>query len=458
MENRFVNSILLSAIGDALGWITEFEKSEETIHSKYGVRKIESFYNWQKFVGGRFNGYKDEISSGAYSDDTQLLLSVARSINSYGTIDNKYFSKIELPAWLQYSRGAGRTIKNAANKITRISASWNNNFFTFNAGNQKIDYRESGANGAAMRILPLALANFNDQDKIKECIFSNSIVTHGHPRAIVGAILYGIAVNEILKQNVEEFSFETYLTCIGKDFEKKFEISFITNPLYSSWLAEWNKRKGFEFLPTYNKTVKEALEMLRIIYRNLKDKKNTKDTLNDLGCFNTMTKGSGISTVIGGIFLAVKHYSEPEIAIVEAVNLIGADTDSIAAFTGGLLGALYETKIIPDKWENVQDSNYLKLLAGKLYKISLSQQVFEKEREQPLACKSLNDINSDSYLENDKILFIPLGEGTITKIDRQKTLTSGKYILIIDVTFQIGQSCRFSKLLDIEKNKPKGLF
>jgi hypothetical protein len=122
------------------------------------------------------------------------------------------------------------------------------------------------------------------------------------------------------------------------------------------------------------------------------------------------------------------------------------------------LGALYETKIIPDKWENVQDSNYLKLLAGKLYKISLSQQVFEKEREQPLACKSLNDINSDSYLENDKILFIPLGEGTITKIDRQKTLTSGKYILIIDVTFQIGQSCRFSKLLDIEKNKPKGLF
>jgi len=34
------------------------------------------------------------------------------------------------------------------------SQQWNSNFFTFKAGETTIDYRECGANGAAMRVLP----------------------------------------------------------------------------------------------------------------------------------------------------------------------------------------------------------------------------------------------------------------------------------------------------------------
>ena len=188
MKNRFKNSILLSAIGDALGWITEFEKSVDSIENKYDKSTIDSFYSWEKYVGGRFNGYLDKIKAGSYSDDTQLLLSVARSIKPDGSLDNYYFSKIELPAWLLYARGAGRTIKNAARKIERKSAQWNSNFFTYKAGKTTLDYKDSGANGAAMRILPIALANHKKEEKIKEQIFANSIVTHGHPRAIAGAI------------------------------------------------------------------------------------------------------------------------------------------------------------------------------------------------------------------------------------------------------------------------------
>ena len=122
MRNRYTNSILLSAIGDALGWITEFEKTQESIIKKYDTKEIDSFYDWEKYVGGRFNGYLDKINYGSYSDDTQLLLSVARSIKPNGEINNIYFSKTELPNWLSYARGAGRTIKNAARKIERKSA------------------------------------------------------------------------------------------------------------------------------------------------------------------------------------------------------------------------------------------------------------------------------------------------------------------------------------------------
>lgn len=61
-------------------------------------------------------------------------------------------------------------------------------------------------------------------------------------------------------------------------------------------------------------------------------------------------------------------------------------------------------------------------------------------------------------MENEEIEFNPLGKGIITSIDRQKTLTSGKYNLIIEVDFEIGQSCKFSKLLDIEKNNAEKYF
>jgi len=40
------------------------------------------------------------------------------------------------------------------------------------------------------------------------------------------------------------------------------------------------------------------------------------------------------------VFLASKFYNKSHDAITIAVNSIGTDTDSIAAFTGGIIGAL----------------------------------------------------------------------------------------------------------------------
>jgi len=452
MNNRFINSIFLSAIGDALGWITEFEKTAENIETKYKTSVITGFYEWEKYVGGRFNGYLDKIKAGSYSDDTQLLLSVARSIKPDGSLDNYYFSKIELPAWLLYARGAGRTIKNAARKIERKSAQWNSNFFTYKAGNSTLDYKDSGANGAAMRILPIALGNHKEEEKIKEQIFSNSIVTHGHPRAIAGAILYGIAVNSILKFEKNKFNYEEFLTEIGKNIESKFELSFLHKEEYLSWLNKWNKNSSTKFEDIYEKTVIEILNYLRETYKFLRDNKDTKAALKSFGCYSPETKGSGVSTVVAGIYLACKFFNNPEKAIISAVNSIGTDTDSIAAFTGGLIGALYSEIIIPKKWTSIQDADYLEKMAGNLYLISCRELKSEKPEFLLNSTIEIKEIESDEYKIGYELVFNPLGKGVVKNIDRQKTLTSGKYNLILDVEFDIGQTCRFSKLLDIEKN------
>ena len=115
-ETKYKGAIKLAAIGDALGWITEFERNSDTLKSKYGTVYVSKFYDWEKKVGGKFNGYIDKLKKRSYSDDTQLMLSVARSIMGNGAIDREYFSKVELPSWILYARGAGRTIKNAARK------------------------------------------------------------------------------------------------------------------------------------------------------------------------------------------------------------------------------------------------------------------------------------------------------------------------------------------------------
>lgn len=456
-ETKYKGSLKLAAIGDALGWMTEFEKSKDALRKKFGTDYINTFHDWEKTVGGRFHGYVDKLKAGSYSDDTQLQLSVARSIKSDGFVDQEYFAKKELPEWLLYSRGAGRTIKNAARKIERKSAKWNKNFFTFKAGKTTIDYRESGANGAAMRILPIALANFGEPDKIKEEIFGNSIITHGHPRAILGAMLYGYSIDTILRFNPESFNSTSFLTELGKDMKQKFSIDFLSSQKFSSWESEWNKGTLKPFRDLFNEIIEETQEYLRDTYKLLMNNTSDFDALTKLGCYKNETKGSGTSTVIAGIYLTCKYSKEPLKGIEQAVNSIGTDTDSIAAFAGGLIGALHGQSIIPSKWKTVQDIDYLDAISIRLLEISESR----AELKSPIKndkYKPIAEIESDSFQPNDKVYLETLSVGTIKEIDRQKTLTKGKYNLILDVDFEVGQFCRFAKLLSIEEENKADLF
>jgi ADP-ribosylglycohydrolase len=452
-ETKYKGSIKLSAIGDALGWITEFEKSSQSLSDKFGAEKIDKFYSWQKTVGGRFYGYIDNIKAGSYSDDTQLLLAVARSIKADGNLDHNYFAKIELANWLDYARGGGRTVKTAADKIQRKSTQWFNNFYNFKVNGENIDYRQSGANGAAMRVLPIALANLGDIEKIKEQIFCNSISTHGHPRALLGAMLYGYAVNQIIVIRPEDFNWENYITQIGVDFIKKFDLPFINKPEIKVWLNEWNKSSSKPFELVYEEILVETQQYLRLVYQNIKQSISVQETLQKLGCFASATKGSGTSTVIAGIYLATKFHDKPLEAIIEAVNALGSDTDSIAAFAGGLIGGLHGHNIIPEKWKNVQDIGYLDKIAERLLEISEYRlnEVEVKDNFQT-ETKFLNKPQNDDFELNQEIEFVPLGKGTIVNIARQPTLTKGKYNLIIEANLVLGQSILISKLFNDGKN------
>src|SRR2546425_6069447 len=134
LYTRFSGALMGGAIADALGWPTEFARTPEDLERVGLTYPIRDLVPWHKRTGGRFFTRIDNIQPGDYSDDTQLTLSVARSLNADGTVDNEYFAKKELRYWLDYARGAGATVTAAAKSASRRSTDWRWNFFRFKRG------------------------------------------------------------------------------------------------------------------------------------------------------------------------------------------------------------------------------------------------------------------------------------------------------------------------------------
>ena len=113
------------AAGDALGWPQE-------IRQRGGSRGVETvphieFKKWTRRSGGQYRPFEEIIGAGEYSDDTQLMLAIARSRTTYGADWWKAFATVELPLWTLYERGGGGATKRAARAWTSGEPPWKNN-------------------------------------------------------------------------------------------------------------------------------------------------------------------------------------------------------------------------------------------------------------------------------------------------------------------------------------------
>src|SRR5262249_46961249 len=207
-----------------------------------------------------FNAYIEYIAPGDYSDDTQLALATARSIFPDGRCDVEYFSKTEMPLWLGYARGAGATVIAAAKALSRRSAVWNKNFFTIRRGGGVFSYETAGANGAAMRIAPIAMANPTDLPQLQREVWRNAVVTHGHPRAIVGALVYARAVAYVI--STPSPSMAEFLDTL-RTFVESIELP--SDPDLEAWVTEWQRRSQDEFVSVLRATCDEMLRFVGLL-------------------------------------------------------------------------------------------------------------------------------------------------------------------------------------------------
>lgn len=440
LSNRTAGSLLAAAAGDAMGWMTEFIRSPDDLKRKMRVDRVTEYQAWSKRVGGRFQGYEDYIAPGEYSDDTQLTICTAACISSNGCFDYRTFCDFEYPMWLEYARGAGGTVKEAAEKIQRKSADWNSNFFSRKMKEGTIDYRDGGANGAAMRISPHVLANVGRWTQAEADIWRNSIISHGHPRAIIGAILYGYALYTALQWS-ESTTGQELIETLG-NWVKQLEIPQI--PALRIWLNEWNKGRKEPFETVFNNTKQEAVEQLRLVWLALSKDESPESVLKKLGCFSPNTKGSGLATAMAGIYLFARKPEQTQENIVVAANMIGSDTDSIAAFVGGLGGAAFGLEAIPEKWRSqIQDAPFLIRIGKHLASISSGKPDQMKIRPGSIGIKIGKALSRKAVAPDMRVVHRRLGSGTITKMDTQSLLSKEQTVTIIVIHFDEGQSCKF---------------
>ena len=353
-------AFLAFAAGDALGWPQEMPRSVRGGPTT-GSPSVE-FRTWTRRSGGRFRPYDEVIRAGEYSDDTQLTLAVGRSRTNHGADWWKAFMRAELPRWMLYERGGGGATKRAAHSWVTGRPPWL-------AGNADAvrRYFDAGGNGVAMRVLPHAvfLAGRDDPVALVHDVVRDGAATHGHPRALVGATAYGYAAWSLVRRT-RTLGFGELLDLL-LDERGAWEAFPDAERGGGAWLEAANRVLEEPYARLWERTVGEMRELLERARRGVRAGALADDraVLDDLGCFGRF-KGAGTVTAAAAAYLTARHAAQPAQGVLRAAFEQGADTDTLAAMTGGLLGCLGGEDWLPAPWRNVQDAAYLRRLAGRV--------------------------------------------------------------------------------------------
>jgi ADP-ribosyl-[dinitrogen reductase] hydrolase len=163
LQDRVLGAFLGFAIGDALGATVEFMTRGEIV-ARYGVH--------DRITGGGWL----RLAPGQVTDDTEMTLALGRSLIRRRGLDLRDLCE-EFAAWLKKGPvDVGNTCRRGIRRyLTEGSVA--GPYFEGDAGN-----------GAAMRVLPVALASFGHPNIAAEWCRAQCRVTHHHPLSDAAAL------------------------------------------------------------------------------------------------------------------------------------------------------------------------------------------------------------------------------------------------------------------------------
>lgn len=416
-SGKAVGAMLGAACGDALGWPNERVGKSKAPKQPQG--RLHEFRGWTRRSGGRFFPHDEIIEAGEYSDDTQLILCLSRSLLK-GEKWFEFYTQVELPFWSLYERGGGGATKRAVD-------SWQDGIEPWNLNRKPQDvkrYFDAGGNGVAMRALPHALY-LCDEDfgKVANSILMDGLTTHGHPRALLGALVYGYALCASLRKEAK--------LGYGELIEEIIANEAAWSPIPSQgefsqeWLAQAQKHlKDYETL--WLSTKEEILKYLDICKSELSRGALSfdDDALEKLQCFNKQISGAGTVAAIASVYLASRYAVDPINGVIKAAFAIGSDTDTIASMAGGLLGCINGSDWLSSVKSGIQDYSYLEKTALKLS----SRQVESIPSIDPVKRTALKNWTDDIVSAPDSSE-VKLPDGRIAKVNcgQDQIGRSGKY-------------------------------
>ena len=357
--DRIRRSALWAAYGDALGWISELTDSRG-LGKRTGGKPLREPIEWNRRVGGR-SGVVATLPRGCYSDDSQLRLAVSRAIHPDG-FDVEAFAKVELPVWLSYGLGGGRsTIAAAANMAKKPRLQWFNNTFK--------GWTESGGNGAAMRIQPhvWSARTPDEASSFLLDIVRDSVCTHSHPHGLMGAAIHALCLAHTMVSGRCP-SPEDMLGSVGTAENFLQEIMESDTEL-SYWRVAYEKDAG-DFSEAWKKTADETREAVACLADICVSRGSAEERygriIEKLGLRDPTKRGSGMLTATAASGLALCE-TQPYEAMQIAANALGTDTDTIATMAGAIVGAAAETD---PPTGSVLDENLFRSDAARLAEIA----------------------------------------------------------------------------------------
>lgn len=173
LKERALGAYLGFAVGDALGATVEFMTRGE-IQAQYGTHR--------KMIGGGWL----HLAAGQVTDDTEMALALGRSLVRRGGFEITDVCE-EFAAWLRTGPvDVGNTCRRGIRR------------FMTHGTVEGPACDGDGGNGAAMRILPLALATWNRPGDFEAQALAQARITHHHPLSDDATIAFGRMVHGLL--------------------------------------------------------------------------------------------------------------------------------------------------------------------------------------------------------------------------------------------------------------------
>jgi ADP-ribosyl-[dinitrogen reductase] hydrolase len=263
VRDRARGAFLGVAVGDALGATVEFMTPRE-IRAAHGVHS--------EVIGGGWL----RLAPGAVTDDTEMSICAARAIVAAGRFEARGVADA-LVAWLRtLPLDVGNTCRRGLRRYIVEG--------TLEAPPSSGD----AGNGAAMRIVPFALATLARRSRLEECVVRQARLTHHHPLSDEACVLIGRLVQ---------------LACVGQSMRQ----------LRRAVDEAVERCPPFRFAPYQGLCTAYVVDTMQTVFHHL------------------FTTGSF------------------ETCLVATVNQ-GGDADTAGAIAGAIAGAYYGPDAIPRRW------------------------------------------------------------------------------------------------------------
>ncbi|CAL9630167.1 hypothetical protein SUDANB99_06009 (plasmid) [Streptomyces sp. enrichment culture] len=361
LSDRAQGLMLGAAVGDALGWPQEQRSGILGGQKSRSIPPSMAFRSWARWGGPQYSKYEDKVAAGSYSDDTQLILATARAC-LHGDEWLAWLRDVELPAWPLYQRGGGKAVLAACRAWKQGTPPWQG------PQSKARSYFSAGANGVAMRIAPHALATIDDESpsNLIGRVLNDGILTHGHMRALLGAVVYGLAVrNTLIRRGAMEYG-DLLHSLLSEKVWADPEV--VIRHLPQDWVERYEVTSGQSVATGWRRTAGEMGKLFEICLTSLERSALSDDekTLEMLGCFDPKQNGAGTVTTAGACYLASRFAVRPSMGLLRAAFLRDSDTDTLASMTSGLLGALHGFDWLSPLSRDVQDAEYIQSMAHRL--------------------------------------------------------------------------------------------